>query len=345
MSQATAVAAMPIWKEAIAHAQERFVAIAAQDRLVDWARESMFALQAIERSDFLRSTAERNPKSLRNAIINVASCGLTLNPAAQYAALVPRDGAVCLDIMYRGLIKIATDMGSIRWVQAELVYKADTFTFNGRTAAPVHTADVFSKERGEVIGVYCVAKTVDGDILTETMSADEVNEIRDRSSSWQAFAAKKIKSSPWGSDWGEMAKKTVIKRARKTWPETTIARGSERIQTATELANHADGFEALRPDGDGVISPRSGVVEMLTDEDKTEAQQRAKAVQAKYDEAGAEEANDLIASYGMENEQHIAMWSLLQSPTRTALRKADTAKTTTRRDLDREAREHGERSA
>lgn len=238
MTAETAVAerVQPEWKKALIGAQERFNAIATQDKIVDWQRESMFALQALEKGDYLCRIAENNPASLRNAIINVAAIGITLNPAAQYAALVPRDGAVCLDIMYRGLIKIATDAGSIRWVQADLVHEADEFTYSGKVGAPIHKAKVFT-DRGPVVGVYCVARTADGDTLTEVMSVDEINAIRDKSEYY-----KKTKKGPWADHWGEMAKKTIIKRARKTWPETD-ARSAERLHAATEIANVTDGYE------------------------------------------------------------------------------------------------------
>lgn len=250
MNDTTEVAEVLPWKNALITARDRFVAIAEKDRLVDWQRESMFALQSLEKSDFLRKIADSNPQSLRNAIINVAACGITLNPAAQYAALVPRDGQVCLDIMYRGLIKIATDMGSIRWVQAELVYSGDKFTYKGLTEAPVHEADVFAKDRGAVVGVYCVAKTVDGDFLTDFMPVDEVNAIRDRSDYF-----KKTSKGPWKDHWGEMAKKTIIKRARKTWPESKVQANNERLAVATEIANVTDGYTepvhgAITPSGD-----------------------------------------------------------------------------------------------
>lgn len=313
------------WKDALIGAQERFVAIAERDKIVEWQRESMFALQSLEKNDYLKRIASSNPASLRNAIINVAACGITLNPAAQYAALVPRDGAVCLDIMYRGLIKIATDMGSIRWVQAELVYSTDKFSYAGPTSAPIHEANVFAKDRGEIIGVYCIAKTVDGDFLTDTMSVDEVNEIRDRSSAWKAFVDKKTKSCPWDTDWGEMAKKTVIKRARKTWPESKANNGAERLQIATELANHADGYEPLAVESkpSGKILPSDGAMESLTPDQQEKVVAAVKQVQERLKTGTADYAWELWQSFGFDDTEQVAGWSLMPSHERTALRKAD----------------------
>lgn len=305
------------WQEAMGHAKGRFIEIATQDEIVDWQRESMFALQAIEKNDYLRKIANENPNSLRNAIINVAAIGVTLNPAAQYAALVPRDGVVCLDIMYRGLIKIATDAGSIRWVQADLVHEKDEFTYAGKVGAPTHKANVFAADRGPVIGVYCVARTADGDTLTEVMSVDEINAIRDRSDYW-----KKKKAGPWATDWGEMAKKTIIKRARKTWPETD-ARSSERLQTATEIANLTDGYEALehKPEPNGKILPTEGAWDSLNEETKQKVHKTAEAMKKRlvaYDIPGAVA---LMDGAGFDSEAQVALWTLFDSRARTAMTK------------------------
>ena len=148
----------------------------------------------------------------KNAVINVAAVGLSLNPATHYAYLVPRGGKICLDISYRGLIKIATDSGSIKWAKAELVYEGDDFEYLGPSTIPNHKqADPFGPHSGTMlglIGVYCIAKTSEGYFLVEKMSVAELIKIRDEASA----AAKK---GPWTTYPGEMCKKCVIKRAQK----------------------------------------------------------------------------------------------------------------------------------
>ena len=231
------------WQAAIKKCEDRFLKVAQESVTFD--RESIFAMQALMKTDFAMQTANKNPQSVHLAMINVASTGLTLNPANGYAYLVPRDGAIYLDISYKGLIKIATDTGAIRWARAELVHERDEFTFNGPAKEPEHKANAF-RDRGEVIGVYCIAKTSDGDILTEIMPLDELEKIRGKS-----LAYAKKKSGPWAEWFDQMAKKAVIKRASKTWPYTDRA---DRLQYAIDLANTSEGGYDLKGEAVRMVS-------------------------------------------------------------------------------------------
>ena len=87
------------------------------DEKVKFSTESQFAIQAFQGNKFLADTARKNMASLQNAIINVASIGISLNPANKHAYLVPRDGKICLDISYMGLLHLAMSTGSIMWCQ------------------------------------------------------------------------------------------------------------------------------------------------------------------------------------------------------------------------------------
>lgn len=203
------------------------------DRSINFDREAEFALQTLYSNDYAMKIAMQNRASVIAAVVNIAAIGISLNPAKRQAYLVPRDGKICLDISYMGLMDLAIDSGSIRWGQAELVYESDVFELVGVDKEPVHKRAPFARDRGQVVGVYVVVKTVDGDYLTDTMSREEIDGIMARSQS-----VKSGKSSPWKTDWGEMAKKTVVKRAYKYWPKT------ERLDTAIHHLN-TDGGEGL----------------------------------------------------------------------------------------------------
>ncbi|WP_050860493.1 RecT family recombinase [Enterobacter cloacae] len=206
--------------------QEPLFCGALTEQTVTWAKESQFAIQYFQKNDFLAKTALSNPTSAQNAIINVAAIGITLNPASKLAYLVPRDGMVCLDISYMGLLHLAQSTGSIKWGQCKLVYSADTYESNGLDSAPTHKYNAFG-ERGEVVGGYCTVKTADGDYLTEEMSLAEIKTVE---------ATSKAKNGPWKTFWEEMARKTIVKRASKYWPK------AQRLDNAIHLLNEDEGM-------------------------------------------------------------------------------------------------------
>lgn len=198
-------------------------------------KECEFALQLLEGNETLLKASIANPSSLKNAIVNVSAIGLSLNPAEKLAYLVPRGGKVCLDDSYMGKIKLATDSGSIRWAKVELIYKNDTFKENGIGQVPVHEFNRF-EDRGEIVGVYCVAKTFDGELLVEVMTRKECHEIRNKTEAYKAFKDGKIKSTPWNDNEPEMIKKTVVRRAFKFWPKT------KRVLKAMEIELQNNGL-------------------------------------------------------------------------------------------------------
>lgn len=220
------------WQQAVASAEKHFLeVVAAEGTAIIYKKEAMFAMQSIRKSEWLQKC---NPNSIQDAVINVASIGISLNPAEKLAYLVPRDNKACLDISSRGLVKLATDSGNIQWAKPMLVYAADIFTFHGFEKMPTHDSDPFKKDRGEVIGGYCAAKLKDGTYLVDTMSREDLDHVKSTS---------KAQNGPWKTWPEEMMKKTLIKRASKTWPNNT------RLSNAVALINEHEGFEAKYIDG------------------------------------------------------------------------------------------------
>lgn len=214
-------------------------------------RECEFAKQMLLKNDYTLGVARSNPDSLHAAISNVAAIGITLNPALAFAYLVPRKikgkgdesvYGICLDISYRGLIKLATDTGIIKAMKAELVYANDKFEYHGFHEKPVFSANPFG-ERGELIGVYAMALLADGSYLVEAMSAAEVNAVRDSSEAYKSAIDKGgwfLENCVWVKFYTEMVKKTVIKRAYKTLP---TSKGMEILGKAVAVINEHEGME------------------------------------------------------------------------------------------------------
>ncbi|MDK1085093.1 recombinase RecT [Cronobacter sakazakii] len=207
---------------------------------INFKRESEFAMQIFANNDYLAKTAMNNTTSTRSAIMNVAAIGITLNPAQKLAYLVPRKGAICLDISYMGLMHIAQQSGAIKWCQSAIVRKNDQFRRDGLDKPPVHIYSEFDtkEQRGEVVGAYVVVKTDDGDYLTHTMRIEDIYSIRDRSEAWKKYKTDNSKKCPWVTDEEQMMLKTVVKQAAKYWPRR------ERLDAAIDYVN-TEGEEGI----------------------------------------------------------------------------------------------------
>lgn len=212
--------------------KDSFMSVLA-DRSINFEREAGFAIQVLQASDYAQKIALGNRQSVVDAVVNIAAIGISLNPAKRQAYLVPRKNKICLDISYMGLMDLAIDSGSIKWAQAELVCQQDSFALNGFDKPPSHAYNPFDANRGDVVGGYVVVKTADGDYLTTCMSREEIDGIMNRSESMKSGNL-----SPWKTDWREMAKKTIVKRAYKYWPK------SDRLDQAIHHLN-TDAGEGL----------------------------------------------------------------------------------------------------
>lgn len=215
---------------------------------VNWQAEANYAVQLLCANSFAVKIAQQNPVSVQNALRNAAAIGISLNPASKHAYLVPRNSqtgmAICLDISYMGLLHLAMSTGSIEFGQAKLVYETDHYENQGIDKAPVHKYNAFGN-RGALVGAYCVVRTSTGAYLTEEMSVEQLHDVRNRS---EAF---KKDSGPWKTDYEEMCRKTVVKRASKYWPKV------DRLNNAIDYLN-TDGGEGINQESASVdVTPIS----------------------------------------------------------------------------------------
>lgn len=307
--------------------RETFIRVCA-DAAIEFERESSFAMQVLQGNDYLMRTAMGNKASLQAAIVNVAAIGISLNPASKLAYLVPRDGKVCLDISYMGMMHLAQQTGAIQWGQAIVVKKADLFELQGIDKPPVHTFNPFDTERGDVVGVYVVVKTDAGDYLTHAMPISKVNDIRDRSAAWKAYQSKGTKC-PWVTDYEEMVKKTCVKQAAKYWPRR------DRLDNAIHHMN-IEGEEGLaaeekeikgetiqiKESRGSVASHAMSELDLDTQTLLRDIAEDVKALMGKPEEA-YQFLQTSIESNNLESaEEKAALWGLFSSVERTALTKA-----------------------
>ena len=161
--------------------------------------------------------ASCTPKSFLGAMMQAAQLGLEPNTPLGEAYLIPFRNHGTLEcqfqVGYKGMISLAHRSGL--YVQAHEVYENDEFDVEyGLDPKLVHKP-VF-KDRGNVVAYYGMWKDKDGNFGFEVMSREDI----------EAHARKYSQSygkgfSPWKTNFDEMAKKTVIKKALKYAPLTT----------------------------------------------------------------------------------------------------------------------------
>jgi len=187
-------------------------------------KEISFALQHIAKNAQLEKCS---PESKLKAVVNISQIGLTLNPVAKEAYLVPRwnnltKASECaLEPSYVGLTKLLTDAGSVKSVVTQAVFEKDTFSINlADNQNPVTHNPCLTGARGEMIGVYTVATLHDNTRQAEWMNMAELHAIRGRSETYKAFKEGKIKTCVWVTDEVEMCRKTIVRRIYKYLPRT-----------------------------------------------------------------------------------------------------------------------------
>lgn len=177
-------------------------------------RFTRMALTAISTNPKL---AECSPKSFMAALMQAAQLGLEPNTPLGQAYLIPYRNKGILEasfqLGYKGLIDLAHRSGEFREIYAEIVYSNDLFEYSlGLNRKLEHEpAEV---DRGIPTKVYAVYKLINGGYGFVVMTYDEVKAHANKYS-------KSYGSGPWTSDFEEMAKKTVLKKALKYAPIKT----------------------------------------------------------------------------------------------------------------------------
>lgn len=201
-------------------------------------REASFACQLMNANPYL---ARGSKASLQQAVLNVAQLGLSLHPSLKLAYLVPRwskktNGVeVSLEASYQGLVKLLTDCGTVKQIEARIIYDGDERDIDFAYPEKVRTHKPYAltgKPRGEMCAVYSLATLHDGSKSIEIMSKDEVHEVRERSESYKK--SKDGVPSIWLTDEAEMWRKTVIRRHFKYLPKSGNV---ETVGKAIELDN------------------------------------------------------------------------------------------------------------
>lgn len=201
--------------------------------------------------------AETTPQSFLGAMMTAAQLGVEPNTPLGQAYLIPyfngrSKSLECqFQIGYKGLMDLAYRSGEISTIQAHVVHEGDDFEY-AFGLEPTLKHIPARKDRGDPTHVYAVWKTKDGGFGFEVMSMDDVRTHAQRYS-------KSAGDGPWATNFEEMAKKTVLKKALKYAPMK-----SDFVRAAAQ-----DGIVHTTLDMDMSLAPDSHYPEEIIEVDES----------------------------------------------------------------------------
>lgn len=147
------------------------------------------------------------PRSVIRTLLKGSFLGLDFFNRECYA--IPYGNQCSFQTDYKGLIKLAKKYANppVKDIYAKLVRKGDKFeeaVFNGVQSVSFQP-EPFND--GEILGAFAVCLYQDGSMIYDVMSKADIENTR------QTYSAKN--SPAWNNTWGEMAKKTVLRRLCK----------------------------------------------------------------------------------------------------------------------------------
>lgn len=209
------------------------------------------ALLAVARDKNLQDCT---PASLFTSVVNAAELGLDFTPAKGHAYLIPYKGQATFMPGYRGMIDLAKRSGNVSKIEAHPVHENDIFTIEYGLESKLIHKPCIRDNPGDIIGAYAIAWFKGEEPQYEFMTKKQLDGIRGRAKT----------DYIWKSDYGEMCRKTVVRRLFKYLP------CSPDLEKAIEYDNAVTGIEEIEGNRTGV-SRTASLAEMIApDSDATD---------------------------------------------------------------------------
>lgn len=173
-------------------------------------------------------------ESVLRVLIFGSQLGLSFDPNLKQAWVVPFKDVATLIIGYKGIEKLAINMGSVDAIDAIPVFLDDLFEYNeGDAPGLVHRPN-FSKSRDEktYVGSYARGWKDNRVVRFKFVPKDEIDRHKDASA-----AVRNKKQTPWNDWYIEMANKTAIRIFGNSLPQSEKTEKFHRAINADVLAD------------------------------------------------------------------------------------------------------------
>lgn len=188
--------------------------------VIDQIRKALPAHMSADRMARIAMTAlTRTPKlsectqqSFFKCLLDLSSWGL--EPDGRHAHLIPYGKDCTLILDFKGIVALAYRSGFVKNIHSDVVYAGDVFEYSlGKVQRHTpwdYRLDDKPANRGDIVAAYCIVEMKDDAVHHEVMTKAEIDSIKSRSRAGS--------NGPWVTDYPQMARKTVFRRASKWLP-------------------------------------------------------------------------------------------------------------------------------
>ena len=153
-------------------------------------------------------------RSILGTAFLAAALNLSIAPSLGQAYIVPFKGKAQFQVGTRGFIQLAHRTGQYTRIHAGKVYEGELKGFNPITGEPI----LGDKISDEVVGYVAYMQLVNGFEKTLFMTKAEIEAHAEKYSQSYSYDKRNGKnSSPWSTNFDEMASKTVLKKLLRSW--------------------------------------------------------------------------------------------------------------------------------
>jgi len=161
-------------------------------------------------------------ESIANALLSMVIQGL--NPVKKQCYFIAKDGKLICDVSYLGEKAKAKSLPEVKDVYEAVYYKDDILKYKivrGKKEIVDHEQKPENIKNDSIAGAYCVIEKIDGTVITEIMTWEQIQESWKKSQAWDKEKNKWKYLSPHQEQPDQMALRTVIKRACKHFVGTS----------------------------------------------------------------------------------------------------------------------------
>ena len=227
--------------------------------------------------------------SIFRSLKEAASYGLELNGTLGQAYLIPYNEKVngkyemtChFQMGYKGLIALARRSNTIKTIAAEPVHENDIFEVQlGMGRSLSHKIDIM-KERGAIIGYYCLVELCNGGSQFKVMSKKDVENHRNKFS--KAYD-EKDSNNIWNKNFDAMALKTVVIQALKLCPISIEAMDAVIREEREDIKDITDDVEYTVSDAPAETTETPAIEEPKEQPKEPKPETKKEPVQPSFDE-------------------------------------------------------------